>query len=514
MAAPFTDFVEHRIAPWSSSSATTCARPRSAHPRASSTRPRSIRCSGPTGSASIAWGSASTTALRTATTRRRWSSRARWARARSGSGSAPRWCSRRSTTRSSSPRTRPSPRSPRTGACCSASAAAIGRASSRRSGASSRIAGASVGETIALLRLAWTGEPFEWQGRHCRVTPRPDPAPPILLGGGSAAAARRAARIADGWFPPLEPKLWPPYRDECRKLGKPDPGEYPNQGPIFLWVSKEPDKDWDRLMPHVLHQLRSYSEWTIEAYGRPSGPYAKQMTPETVRESAAYRVLTPEQTLALAEQLGANSVLYLNPLLAGIDPAFARRMLDLFEREVHPTYEPGTEDPHRRSARAGPHRRAARRARVRRAARPSRSRSTPCSPRRSSAPASTTSAPTTSASGSRSGSRRWTRTPSAPGSRARRSGTTASAARRTGCGSARCCREHPEIQRVADRAADHRGRAAALGHDPPREPDRRGCAAALAAALGEPGARAGSARAARARTGSIRAMRAARSAGR
>ena len=40
-----------------------------------------------------------------------------------------------------------------------------------------------VGETIELLRLAWTGEPFAWQGRTCRVTPRPDPPPPILLGG-------------------------------------------------------------------------------------------------------------------------------------------------------------------------------------------------------------------------------------------------------------------------------------------------------------------------------------------
>jgi hypothetical protein len=89
-------------------------------------------------------------------------------------------------------------------------------------------------------------------------------------------------------------------------------------------------------MPHVLHQLRSYSEWTIEAYGRPSGPYAKQMTPETIRQSPAYRVLTPEQTLALATELGPNSVLYLNPLLSGIDPAFAQQMLQLYEREVHP----------------------------------------------------------------------------------------------------------------------------------------------------------------------------------
>ncbi len=193
-----------------------------------------------------------------------------------------------------------------------------------------------IGETVELLRLAWTGEPFTWQGRRCHVTPRPDPPPPILLGGGTPAAARRAARIADGWFPPLEPKLWPPYREECRKLGKPDPGDYPKQGPIFLWISKEPGKDWDRLAPHVLHQLRSYTEWTIEAYGRPAGPYAKEMTAETIRASPAYRVLTPEQAVALAEELGPDSVLYLNPLLSGIDPERARAMLDLYEREVHP----------------------------------------------------------------------------------------------------------------------------------------------------------------------------------
>ena len=194
----------------------------------------------------------------------------------------------------------------------------------------------AIGETVELLRTAWTGEPFEWKGRRCRVTPPPDPAPKILLGGASAASARRAARIADGWFPPLEPSLWTPYRNECIRLGKPDPGEYPRQGPIFLWISKEPEKDWARLMPHALHQLRSYSEWTVEAYGRPSGPYAQDMTEETVRESGAYQVLTPEQALALADELGDECVFYLNPLLSGIDPDFAWQMLRLYERDVHP----------------------------------------------------------------------------------------------------------------------------------------------------------------------------------
>src|SRR5206468_2733927 len=197
------------------------------------------------------------------------------------------------------------------------------------------------------------------------------------------AGGRSVSGIAGGGSPPVEPKLWPPYREACLELGKPAPGEYPNQGPIFLWVSKEPDKDWDRLMPHVLHQLRSYSEWTIEAYGRPSGPFAKQMTPETVRESPAYRVLTPEQTLALAEPLGA---------------------------------------PRSRSA----------------SATPSRCRSTPCCARPSGARGWTISVRAVSSSGSRCGSRRWTTTPSARDSGARRSGTIACAPPPIGCASARC----------------------------------------------------------------------------
>lgn len=194
-----------------------------------------------------------------------------------------------------------------------------------------------MGETCEFLRLAWTGEPFQWQGRRCHITPPPEPGPPqILLGGSSPAAARRAAHIADDWFPPLDARLWRPYRDECIAIGKADPGSYPAQGPIFLWVSEYPDRDWDWIYPHVCHQLASYSSWTSEAFGKAAGPYADNMTAETVRQSPAYQVLTPEQSLALFSELGEDSVLYLNPLLAGIAPERAWKMLRLFESQVLP----------------------------------------------------------------------------------------------------------------------------------------------------------------------------------
>lgn len=196
----------------------------------------------------------------------------------------------------------------------------------------------AMGDVCAFLKQAWTGEPFEWQGRRCIVTPKPEPfAPPILLGGSSPAAARRAAHIADGWFPPLDARLWAPYRQECLELGKPDPGEYPQQGPIFLWISDNPDKAWETLLPHVKHQLQSYAQWTQEAFGRPSGPYAgDNMSVDTIKQSPAYQVLTPDEAMAMVESLGRHSVLYLNPLLAGIDPDLSWRMLKLYEAEVHP----------------------------------------------------------------------------------------------------------------------------------------------------------------------------------
>ncbi len=201
----------------------------------------------------------------------------------------------------------------------------------------------AMGEVCEFLRLAWRGETFSWQGREVTVTPRPEPfPPPILLGGSSPAAARRAAHIADDWFPPLDARLWQPYRDECLRMGKPDPGEYPRQGPIFLWIAEDVESAWQQVMPHVLHQLESYAAWTREAFGAPAGPYAADITPDSVRRSGAYRVLTPEQALALAEELTSHSVLYLNPLLAGIDPAASWRMLRLFERAVLP-YLPGRE---------------------------------------------------------------------------------------------------------------------------------------------------------------------------
>ena len=60
-------------------------------------------------------------------------------------------------------------------------------------------------EAIAVLRGLWSGEMFEFHGRHydfapVRMTPAPRASVPILVGGVSEAALRRAAALGDGWI--------------------------------------------------------------------------------------------------------------------------------------------------------------------------------------------------------------------------------------------------------------------------------------------------------------------------
>ncbi len=199
-----------------------------------------------------------------------------------------------------------------------------------------RTRGAALDDLIPFLRRAWTGEPFEYRGTTVRVTPRPVQDPmPIHVGGASRRGVERAVSLADGYFPPGMPAGWRRYRRLSVEAGRPDPGEYPPTGPIFLWVTDEPkDRVWERLAPHIRHQIDSYAAWTAEAYGRPDGPFVPSRDIESLRQGGAYEVLDPDETIELIHRLGPGGRISLNPLLAGIDPTEAWTMLGLFEREV------------------------------------------------------------------------------------------------------------------------------------------------------------------------------------
>lgn len=191
-------------------------------------------------------------------------------------------------------------------------------------------------EVFRVLRQAWLGEEFEHQGRKVTVSPVPEKTPPLLLGGAHPAVARRAARIADGYFPPGG-ENWHHYRAERLKLGKSDPGEkFHALGPIYTHVTNDVEAAWEKILPHAVHCVNSYTEWTVEAYGRAAGPFADGVDPDDLRKSGAYQVLTPADAIEMINALDDLSTFILTPLLGGIDPEFAWEGLKLFEKDVWP----------------------------------------------------------------------------------------------------------------------------------------------------------------------------------
>jgi len=189
---------------------------------------------------------------------------------------------------------------------------------------------AKVREAVATLRAAWTGEPFEFRGRRVRVRPRPaqPDGPRILLGGTSEGAARRAARIADG-FIPSEPTCWPFYREECLKLGKPDPGPgITGHGDVVI-LAEDPDAAWPELGPYFLHETNAYGAWQEDA--KVEATYRVRASIDEVRAHGRYRILTPDEYGAELKA-GDSAFAVLHPMVGGIPPELAWRHLRLFEK--------------------------------------------------------------------------------------------------------------------------------------------------------------------------------------
>ena len=187
---------------------------------------------------------------------------------------------------------------------------------------------------IEVLKQAWTGEPFEHEGRTVRVTPRPaqTPRPSITLGGASPATARRAARVADD-YAPIADRLYEIYVEELDKLGRPAPERPRRRGdgaPVFVHVSRDPDRDWTLIAPHALHESNSYAAWAAGARG---AVYAAADDADALRASGRYLVLTPDEAVELARRQGS---LTLKPLLGGLDPAVGWAGLELVVDEVLP----------------------------------------------------------------------------------------------------------------------------------------------------------------------------------
>jgi len=186
-------------------------------------------------------------------------------------------------------------------------------------------------EYVGVLRQAWTGEPFEWRGREVRVTPAPSSPPMVLIGGSTEKAARRAARLHAGFFPAVQdPELQRIYDEACAAEGFSGFVAMPG-GPGFVHVTEDPDRDWARIAPHALYDAQTYDAW--QTPGQRSQVQTSARTADELRRSGIYRVVTPDECVALAQEFGR---VLLHPLMGGLPPALGWASLELFEQKVLP----------------------------------------------------------------------------------------------------------------------------------------------------------------------------------
>jgi alkanesulfonate monooxygenase SsuD/methylene tetrahydromethanopterin reductase-like flavin-dependent oxidoreductase (luciferase family) len=210
--------------------------------------------------------------------------------------------------------------------------------------------GPRVEECVAVLRAAWTGEPFDWRGREVLVTPAPATpgGPELFIGGKTQAAARRAARLRCRFSPAVAGlDVIAAYFDECERVGFADgdvngctsaaefEGRHGPDRPVapgFLMLARDPESTWSRIGPNAAYDATTYAAWqedgVISDWAVPGAETWQQL-----RDSGQYAVVTPTECLDIAER---DSHLMLHPLMGGIEPALAWESLRLLEAEVLP----------------------------------------------------------------------------------------------------------------------------------------------------------------------------------
>ncbi|MEU6320740.1 LLM class flavin-dependent oxidoreductase [Streptomyces sp. NPDC047009] len=148
-------------------------------------------------------------------------------------------------------------------------------------------------ETVQILRRAWQGERFDFEGRVHRieggmVRPRPfrPGGPPIWLGGTGPRALRRAGRLGDGYF-----GVGAPFDDAMGAFAAArDAVPEDRQVPFSFgqlrsgFIAEDPQRAWERAGRGMTYTLDVHARWAAEEAGRAAAPGEHLVSEETVRQ--------------------------------------------------------------------------------------------------------------------------------------------------------------------------------------------------------------------------------------
>ena len=196
-------------------------------------------------------------------------------------------------------------------------------------------------ETIEILKRAWTGESFSFEGKYfqfhgVRVLPRPisQPHPELLWGGMAPTAIKRGAELDLSFACNLGQREVTLYRDTLQQLGK-DPAAYSIVNSRIVYVANTAEQAWADIEPGALYQAALYAQWLSDA----TGGEQRWIQPVADKVRRTCVLGSPEEVKQrLSEIIGSNQMteMIVTIQLPGLDPAKAMRSLERFATEVLP----------------------------------------------------------------------------------------------------------------------------------------------------------------------------------
>ena len=199
-------------------------------------------------------------------------------------------------------------------------------------------------ETIEILKRAWTGERFSFDGKYfqfrdVRVLPPPasKPHPELLWGAGAPAGIRRAAKLDMSFACVGGRKEMGIYVEAMKAAGK-DPSRYSLVNSRVVYVANSEQQAWDDTRGALMYQAELYGKW-LSAAAKTNDPTKILIRPDPERLRRTSVLGSPTEVVAKLREViasGPMTELIMVTQLPGLAPAKARRSLERFTAEVMP----------------------------------------------------------------------------------------------------------------------------------------------------------------------------------
>jgi transposase len=114
----------------------------------------------------------------------------------------------------------------------------------------------------------------------------------------------------------------------------------PGETTVMLHVAEDPDKAWAEIGKHYLYEATAYHNWQTPDIQSSVHSYAS--TIDELRKEGIYQILTPDEVVARAKEMGDLAAFNLHPLCGGMPVDKAWECVQLYvDKVLVPTLRQG-----------------------------------------------------------------------------------------------------------------------------------------------------------------------------